>query len=194
VSPWTERSPKSGAAEPLLRLAVVEEEVPRLVQRDPVEKLREHGMSGQLGEPPVAHERRQLVDGPPGHVQCAEVRPEPRQKGDTGGLQSLDEGLLPSRPAPGADRVAGRLQEAREREAVKRLLVEPAGQERRDVRLVHRAGREKLAEVDDRVTLDVLHVAEGPDRFGRHRMARDVRPGERGEVDASRPRDVGIEV
>src|SRR5262249_22573793 len=43
--------------QPQLSLTVVEEEVARLVERDALEQLGEHGMTGARREPPVAGER-----------------------------------------------------------------------------------------------------------------------------------------
>jgi hypothetical protein len=62
--------------------------------------------------------------------------------------------------------MSGRLEEAREREAMERFFVEPAREERRDLRIVDGARGEERARVDDRVALDVLHVAERAGGFG----------------------------
>ena len=109
-------------------------------------------------------------------------------------LQALQERLLSAGAGPLAERMAGGLEEPRQREPVERLLVEPAGEERRDVRLVDGPGRQELPQVDDGVRLDVLHVAEGPDRLGADGMPRDVGPGEGGQLDRTRARHVGLEV
>jgi hypothetical protein len=66
---------------------------------------------------------------------------------------------------------------------VERLLVEPAGEERGDVRIVDGARGEELAHVDHRVALDVLHVAERAHGIGAEGDPADVFPRDPVEVD-----------
>jgi hypothetical protein len=90
--------------------------------------------------------------------------------------------------------VAGRLQEAGERHAVKRLLVEPAGEEGRHVRVIDGAGGEERAQIHDRVALDVLHVPERADGSGGKGMRRNGGPVDGREVQRARSGHVHVEV
>ena len=93
-------------------------------------------MARQLGEPPVAGERRELVDRAPRHVHRHEVGPRPGEPRRRQRLDPLRQALLG--PHSRHDVVARGLEEARQGPRVERLLVEPAGEEGGDLGVVVR--------------------------------------------------------
>ena len=68
----------------------------------------------------------------------------------------------PTRAAPDGPAVGG--EHVTERLAVPQLLVDPAPQERGDLGVGVGRGHEQVAEVADRVQLDVVHVLDAPQR------------------------------
>src|SRR5262249_23144007 len=141
----------AGAGEAALGLLEVEREVTGLVADDAGEEIVQDRVILGGGEELVAGERRQLVDRAPGHVHGDEVGPRLRQQRRRRRLDALGEAR--ARATALRRRMAGGVEEAAERAAVERLLVEPAGEERRDLGLVERARLCELALVDDRVAL-----------------------------------------
>src|SRR5437588_4738367 len=85
-------------------------------------------------------------------------------------------------------------QEVRERLAVPQLLVHPAGQERGDVRVLRRPRGQQVAQVDDRVCLDVHHVVEAHHVPVGQGVVGDVLPVDPGEVDLLRVAQVAVDV
>ena len=116
-------------------------------------------MRGPVRELAIRRERAELVDRAPGHVHGAEARPRRRQQRDDHRLAAC----APAERAPRRRRrlVAVRVEYRRQRAPVRRLLIEPAGEELRDLRIVHGARAQQLAQVGDRVLLDVRHVGDG---------------------------------
>ena len=74
------------------------------------------------------------------------------------------------------------------------LLVDPAGEEGGDLRVLRRAGGQQVAQVDDRVGLDVHHVVHGHHVAVRERMVRDVVPVEVAEIELLRRAQVAVQV
>ncbi len=182
-----------------------------LVLDHPAQHLVQHRMRGAADELVVAGQRGQLVDRAPGHVDGHEVAREHRaeHRGEEGELVADAEPLaelLRARGPRGHGRGAVRqlrlgrhlhavgAQEVREGLAVPELLVHPAGEERRDLRVVRRAGSEQVTQIDDRVGLDVHHVVHAHHVAVGKRMARDVVPVEFAQIQAFRRAQVAVEV
>jgi hypothetical protein len=166
--------------------------MPRLVLHDAGEELGQDRMTGHRGQPVVAGERRQLVDRSPRHVHGDEVRPALGQERRAERAEVLGGTHV---RAPAGDRLHARgVEEARQGAAVEGLLVEPAGEEGGDLRIVDGARREERAQVDDGVALDVLHVAERPHGLGREGMPWHLRPVDPREVERAGPSDVAVEI
>src|SRR5215470_15705154 len=100
----------------LLGLTVVEEEVAGFIAHDPLEQLAQHRVLGDGSESEVARQRRELVDGAPGHVDRTEVGPRARQHRRRARLQPLRERLPAARLRPRWYGVAGRLEKAGQRD------------------------------------------------------------------------------
>jgi len=203
-------SPRAaGQPEPGLR--AVEREVSALVLDDRVQEVDELGVLGLGDQAMVGREGRELVGGTPGHVQRDEVV----HHGGSEHRADVAQLSLPAEPTadplvprqPGRVRGAGghpfeirrelpaRLtQEPAERLTVPQLLVDPARQERGDVRLVGRRRREQVPEIDRGVGLDIHHVREAARLGLGDRVAPHALPGHAGEVDALGRTQVPVEV
>ena len=122
-------------------LLEVEVEVPRLVEDDAIEQIVQHGMVDQAREAAIASQRRELVDRAPGHVDGDEVWPGQREPGREARLDGLAQ--APPRARTHLEVVPSGSDEAGERDPVEGFLVQPAGEERRDLGIVDRSGVEE---------------------------------------------------
>ena len=183
---------RAAPLQPLPGLGRVEVDVAALLAHDPAQQVGEHGVASLGREPGVARLRRPLVDGAPGHVHGGELACQ-------GGRQHRRHGAEPVPPAepgahggdaPHAARLAVRLEHPSDGLPVPVLLERPEREERRDLGVSVHARHQQVAQVADRVVLDVVHVAQAPQGGGVERLR-----GERIEVDAldvELSRDAGV--
>ena len=161
-------------------LGGVEVDVPALLAGDAPRQLGQHRVVGALGEAGVGGLVVHSLTAP--HVMCRATSRSPTSTEpscDTyGRMRSRSRGAGAAgrraararRPAVGGEHVAERL-------AVPQLLVGPAAEERGHVGVGVGRRHEEVAQVADRVQLDVVHVLDGPQRVGVERLGRGRRRG-----------------
>ena len=168
-------------------------------------------MPGLRDEPVVAGQRGELVERSPGHVQRDEVLEDsgggqgghvthvslrtdtpadPRVAGVPGGVGRVS----PHPFAVWREVISGLAEESAERLAVPELFVDPARKERRDLGIERGPGRQKVAQEDDRVRLDVHHVCEASRLSHRQRVVPDRFPGHARQVHLLRGAQISVEV
>ena len=173
--------------------------------------LWELGVVRAANQRVIGGERRQLVDGPPHHVDGGEVagghRPEHGGEQSQPVADAQPDAKVAPAVAPGWHRGGAvwelglyrnldpvRPQEVGEGLAVPELLVHPAREEGSDLRVGGHPGREKVAEVDHRMRLDVHHVVKAHHVAVAQDVIRDGSPVDPAEVHLLRIAQIPVEV
>ncbi len=191
------RAARAGLPRGASQLRRVEVDVPALLAHDAPEQLRQSRTRGALGKAPVCGLRGPLVDRTPRHVDRRERtsgdrRAEPEEHGRQA-LLDLESGAHRRHPVP-ARRFAVGSEHRAECFAVPVLLECPHREERRHLVVTMRRGHEKVAQVADRVVLDVVHVADAPQRVVVERITFERREVDTVEGDRRRPPLVAVDV
>ena len=177
------------------RLAGVEVDVATLLLGDPAHELGEGRMAGPLGEPHVGGLGGPFVHRTPGqrhrHDVLGQHRREHRpQRAEPSAADPLAGGVD---PRPAGDLVV-RPEHLADRLAVPELLVGPHREEGGDDRVVVGASHEQVAQVAHGVVLDVVHVAQAPQRIVGKRLATEVVVVDVGIVEGGDGCDVAVDV
>jgi hypothetical protein len=184
-------------AQPALGLPGIEVGVTALLPHDAAEEGGQGRVSGALAQTGVGGLGRPFVDGSPGHVHRRPgLADQERADGVGGGRQAVEAPQpLAGRADPrAARRFAMRGEDGPDGFTVVHLLEVPQGEEGRDRGIPVGGGHEQVAEVADRVVLDVVHVTEAAQRVGIERLVPEAVEVDPLQGDRRGPRFEGVDV